>query len=104
MKLYLITHEELPPGQQAVQAAHALRQFTHEHPDEDAHWFENSNTLAFLAAPNREAVGVIWKEALHRGIPVAAFHEPDRGNELTAIALGPTGKRLTRRLKVALRS
>lgn len=102
MKLYLITHEELPPGQQAVQAAHAMRQFGHEHPDEDRRWFEESNTLAFLAAPNREAVGVIWEQALRRGIPVAAFHEPDRGDELTAIALGPQGKKLTRRLKLAL--
>jgi len=33
MKLYLITREDLPPGQQAVQAAHALREFGEHHPD-----------------------------------------------------------------------
>lgn len=31
MKLYLVVRADLPPGPQAVQAAHAARQFAAEH-------------------------------------------------------------------------
>lgn len=103
-KLYLITHEKLPPGQQAVQAAHAMRQFGFEYTMLEAQWFERSNTLAFLAAPDTRALEVLRDKALRKGVAVAAFYEPDRDNELTAIALGPEGKKITRRLPLALQS
>lgn len=32
---------------------------------------------------------------------MAAFREPDRNNELTAIALGPEGKKITKGLRLA---
>jgi peptidyl-tRNA hydrolase len=101
-KLYLIVRGDLPPGQQAVQAAHALRQFVYEHPETDRVWFEQSNTLALLASSNEAHLGVIAEEAHRRRIPVACFREPDRNNELTAIAIGPQGKNLTRNLPLAL--
>lgn len=101
-KLYLITRRDLSAAQQAVQAAHALRQFTHEHPQVDQEWFETSNTLAFLSVQDEEALGVLHRKAIDRDVPVAAFREPDRANELTAIALGPPGKRLTKGLPLAL--
>lgn len=102
MKLYLVVRADLSVGQQAIQAAHAMRQFGYEHPEADRQWFEESNTLALLAAPDMAAVGVLRDKALSRGIPVAAFHEPDRGNELTAIAIGPEGRKLTQKLPLAL--
>lgn len=40
--------------------------------------------------------------AERKWIPVVRFREPDRGNELTAIALGPQGKNLVRRLALTL--
>jgi hypothetical protein len=102
-KLYLITRSDLPPGQQAVQAAHSLRQFVEEHPVADRQWFRTSNTLALLTTPNETLLGVLYRKAVDRGIPVAAFREPDRGNELTAIALGHEARRLVRNLPLALR-
>lgn len=101
-KLYLVVREDLPPGQQAVQVAHALHLFGTLHPEIDRAWHEESNTLALLGLPNEVALGVIVEKALQLGIPVACFREPDRNNELTAIALGPQGKRLTRNLPLAL--
>ena len=101
-KLYLITRQDLSPAQQAVQATHAARQFHHEYPEIDQKWFETSNTLAFLSVPNEQALGVLLEKAASRGIPVAAFHEPDRDNELTAIAIGPRGKKITQGLPLAL--
>lgn len=101
-KLYLVTREDLPPGQQAVQAAHALRQFVSDHPETDQAWFQESNTLAILTVRDQQTLGKLLKKALDRSIPVARFLEPDRGSELTAIALGPQGKKLTRGLPLAL--
>lgn len=73
-----------------------------EHPAVDKAWFEASNTLAFLAVRDEQALGVLKRRAIDRAVPVAAFHEPDRGGELTAIAIGPDGKKLTRGLPLAL--
>lgn len=101
-KLYLIVRQDLLPCQQAVQAAHAMRQWSEDHPAEDRAWFQDSNTLALLGVPTGLELGVILEQALLRGFPVAAFREPDLGNELTALALGPQGKCLTKRLQLAL--
>jgi hypothetical protein len=101
-KLYLITRNDLSFGQQAVQAAHALQAFNLEWPRQAKTWHDQSNTLALLALPNEADLGVVYERALRKGIPVSAFREPDRGNELTAIALGPSGKNLCRDLPLAL--
>jgi len=101
-KLHLVVRRDLSDAQQAVQAAHALRQFVAEHPTIDEEWFRTSNTLAFLSVQDETALGVLLGRAVERGIPVAAFREPDRGDELTAIALGPEGKKLTKGLPLAL--
>lgn len=102
MKLYLVTRQDLEPGQQAVQAAHALREFSEHFPQEDRQWYQLSNTLAFLAAPNEDSLKTLLKKARLVGVPVAPFQEPDRNDELTAVALGPSGKSLCRRFPKAL--
>lgn len=102
MKLFLIVRADLSPGQQAVQAAHALRQFVADHPRVDREWFEVSNTLALLSVPTETDLHALLKRARDRHIEVAPFREPDRDNELTAIALGPRGKKLTQSLPLAL--
>ena len=101
MKLYLIVRSDLPLGQQAVQAAHALREFSERYPEEDCRWYKQSNTLALLAGTNEAALRALLEEARWQAIPAASFHEPDRNNELTAIALGPTAKKLCRNLPLA---
>ena len=103
MKLYLVTRQDLSPGQQAVQAAHAMREFSARHPEIDRHWYTTSNTLAFLATPNEEALWKLLNRAAERGLAAAPFHEPDRGNELTAVAFGPECGRLLSHLPLALR-
>jgi len=101
-KLYLVTRADLDPGQQAVQAAHALREFAALHPEEDIQWYRESNTLAFLAVPNEASLELLLGRAQGRA-PVAPFREPDRQDELTALAIGPQGKSLCRGLPTALR-
>jgi hypothetical protein len=92
----------LSAAQQAVQAAHSLQEFNVQFPLEARAWHASSNTLAFLCVPNEEALGVLLEKAIDRGYPVVAFREPDRANELTAIAIGPQGKKLTKGLPLAL--
>lgn len=92
-KLYLVTRGDLAHGQQAVQAAHALREFTA---------YTKSNTLALLSIEDECSLQGLLERARRRGVHVAPFHEPDRNNELTALAIGPTGKSLCRRLPLAL--
>jgi len=105
-KLFLVTRADLPPGQQAVQPAHALSEFMEDHPDTYRIWFKASNYLAVLAAQNEDELKGLLAQARDRGLSCSAFHEPDRDDELTAIALGPgtSAKRLTRRLPLALAS
>ena len=103
MKLFLVTRADLPPGQQAVQAAHALREFTERCPEEDRAWYHASNTLALLVVEDEKHLRTLVQNAEKRGLPHARFHEPDRGGELTAAAIGPSGKKLVSRLSLALR-
>jgi hypothetical protein len=100
--MYLIARADLSAAQQAVQAAHALQEFNVLYPQEAMAWHTESNTLAFLSVSDEASLGVLLEKVVRRGIPVAAFREPDRGDELTAIAIGPSGKRLTRGLRLAL--
>lgn len=100
-KLFLITRSDLPEGDRAMQMAHAFREFIEQHPEIDRAWYKNSNTLVGLEIGDEKALAGLLEEARWKGIPASPFHEPDRGNELTAIALGPTGKRLCRRLPKA---
>lgn len=95
-KLYLVTRCDLTPGYQAVQSCHAIRQFTAEHKEVDLKWFTFSNYLALLAANNLKELEDLVEKAIDQGIRVSAFHEPDLGGKITAIALEP-GER-TRKL------
>lgn len=103
-KLFLVTRADLTPGQQAVQACHAMREFGFEHPEEDRRWHSTSNTLALLAVPNEEKLLHLVHKARCKGLRLALFREPDRGNELTAVALEPKARTLLRGLGLALSS
>lgn len=101
-KLYLVVRSDLPAGQQAVQAAHARREFSAQHSETDLHWYETSNHLAILAVPNEAALLRLVERAGDQGLKVSVFKEPDRDNETTAIALEPAAKRLCKNLPLAL--
>jgi len=102
-KLYLIVREDLSPAQQAVQAAHALRQWVEECPEQDQLWFNTSNCLALVTVPNEREIKILYERALIRGIPTSMFREPDRGNEVTSIVIAPTGRNICKHLPLALK-
>lgn len=103
-KLFLITRADLPPGAQAVQAAHAFRELIALYPNEEAAWYRVSNHIALLAARNERELANLLRAARDRGIPHASFREPDFGGQLTAIALapGPHARSICRKLPLAL--
>lgn len=104
-KLYLITRRDISPGYQGVQACHAMRQFTADHPERDIEWFKNSNYLAFLSVQNEVELMRLLVAASDHGVRASAFREPDAGGAITAIALEPHPKtiELCKNLQLALR-
>lgn len=103
-KLVLVTRADLPPGAQAVQAAHAMRQFAHLHPEVERAWFDRSNTLVLLTVPTEADLSRLVDRAVDREMLFAPFREEDLGGQLTAVALEPTqaSQRLCRALPKAL--
>lgn len=102
MKLFLVTRQDLAPGPRAAQLCHALRAFVEEHPAVDREWFTTSNTLVCLEAKTQDELHALVSKARSQGIPVSEFVEPDLDDALTAVAIGPSGKQLVRRLPLAL--
>jgi hypothetical protein len=101
-RLYVVVRADLLPGSQAVQAAHALREFAAEYPRLEAAWHEKSNTLVMLAANGEQGLMDLATDLGYRGVPVSLFREPDLGNTVTAICVGPQGGRWLRDLPLAL--
>jgi hypothetical protein len=104
-KLYLITRRDIPPGYQAVQSCHAIRQFTEEHPERDGEWFKSSNYLALLSVESEVDLMRLIVSASDLGLRWSAFREPDVGGRITAIAIEPHQKTadLCRSLPLALK-
>lgn len=103
MKLYIVTRSDLPAGARAAQLCHAMRQWSEDQPSADREWFEKSNTLVLLETPDESALEALLGHAAKKGVPHAMFREPDLQDELTAIAIGWTGRRLVSRLPLALK-
>lgn len=78
-KLYAITRGDLKPGLRTAQVGHALITWVLAHG-------EPPDNLVVLQVPDLSALRAL-AERLEGD--VVCFHEPDLGDELTAIAAGP---------------
>ena len=99
----MVTRADLPPGDQAVQAAHAALAFSVRHPDIAASWDREGGSLLFLCARDETALRWLLDDSGQAGHPAVPFYEPDLGNALTAVAVWDAA-RLCRKYPVALRS
>jgi len=88
----VITRDDLSPGYQLTQSAHATTQWAIDYPEEAAIWAENSSVLVALAVPDEDTLLEIADRftgycAIDQNIDAqwTLFHEPDI-NEHTAIA------------------
>jgi hypothetical protein len=102
-KLYVVVRSDLPAGDQLAQSCHAVAQFGVVSPARFATWAKADPIIVILAAPSRTALEIVRMELLDEGLEVAAFHEPDINDELTAIAFGGEGARFVSQLPLALR-
>jgi hypothetical protein len=82
-KLYVITRSDLELPYQGVQAGHAVSRWSRVNPD---HLWWDNETMAYLVVDDESHLKR-WCEKLKvRGYDFIEFHEPDIGNQLTAIA------------------
>ena len=88
----IVTRQDLSPGYQCVQPAHALAQFATEHLQTFREWHDNHKNLIVLATDDEESLTDLWILAKAKGIATSVFREPDIGNEVTAIAFAPGKK------------
>ena len=104
-KLVIITRQDLHPGYQAVQSAHAGIDFQHEYPEIAKQWNKQSNYLIILSVENEEQLFLCLEKFNYYNLKTTAFREPDIGDELTAIAVEPSPrtKKLTSKLPLALK-
>ncbi len=81
-KLYVVVRKDLSKSQQAVQAGHALADYLLY--TKNTSW--NNGTLVYLTAPNEPDLRNLVNKLDRDNIYYCDFHEPDRGDELTAVA------------------
>ena len=96
LRLYVVVALSLAPGARVAQAVHAAFAFAAAHPAATAAWTAASNTIAVVGVRDETALAELLHRAGTYGLATAAFREPDLGDALTAVALGPDA--LTARL------
>ncbi len=89
--MYIVTREDLAPGEQLAQVAHAATEFVSQHPESAAEWRAMSNSLVVVATPDETSLVRLIDRALVAGVRPTVFREADYGDAVTAVAL-PTGK------------
>lgn len=102
MKMYVLVRQDISPGYQIAQSIHAKDQFTHEFPDTENKWYQESNTIVVLGVPSEDALKAYAYLAESQGLKCSMFYEPDI-NEHTALAIEPgeAAAKLCANLKVA---
>lgn len=90
MKLYVVVAAALSNGLKAAQACHAMAAFGIHYPVLYRYWYEEHNNIVIL---QDEDVPSLAERLEKEGIRIARFHEPDLGNQLTAICVEPSASR-----------
>lgn len=82
MKLYVIVRKDLSVSQRAVQAGHVVAQFCLDRPF--SRW--KNGTLVYLGIKNLTQLEKLMNQLRNNNNDYTYFREPDRNNEVTAIA------------------
>ncbi len=84
MKLYVLIRKNLSFSQQAVQAGHAVAEFTHKYPD--SLW--NRGTLVYLGVEDEGELNArLMRFQDIKGLELAVYREAYFKDSLTAIAV-----------------
>lgn len=100
--LYIALLDTLTAGECIAQTAHVVTEMALVHPEAVRAWRDGANVVRCVemdAAALETLLRTAWMADDH----AVDFHEPDRGNERTAVAVFPTGAtlRLLRRARLA---
>ena len=85
-RLYLATLDTLSPGAAVAQASHALTEFVVRDVEAVRAWHAGTNTVVCVSL-NALSLAALAACVAVEGVPGAPFCEPDRGDELTAVAV-----------------
>ena len=88
-KLYVVTRQDLTPGAQIAQSAHAALKFSYEHTEIFRKWHDESQYLICLSVPDEDALLDFMDEVWRRKLKYSYFVEPDFGDEHTAVCIEP---------------
>lgn len=91
--LYVVVRNDIGAGLQMAQACHVTREFTRVHSAEPV-----GESLIVLEASPAELAELFGRAGAVRR---TAFHEPDLGGELTAVAFGAGARKLLSSLPLA---
>jgi len=94
----VIVKKTLNAGLKAAQAIHAFRAFVGEYPHIEEFWHREHNNIVVLQLDDVPAKAQELEEAGYR---LSRFHEPDLGDELTAICVEPEAWRLLSNIPLA---
>ena len=86
-RLITVTRQDLSVGIQIEQSCHSVADFAYHKPYEFKNWRENSNYKICLTSKDEQSLIKLHNKLIEKGAKVIAFHEPDLGNEMTAITL-----------------
>ena len=86
-KLVTITRQDITPGYQVVQTAHAIADFIYDHPDVSSHWKNESNSIITLATTDEQSLIRLYERLKQVTPHITAFHEPDVQDQMTAICV-----------------
>lgn len=95
-RLFIAVRADLAPGLAAAQIAHAAFLFATQQPERTVSWFRESQYLIVVDVPDETALIALASRALHKGLMVSTWSEPDLAGQKTAVALepGPVAQRL----------
>jgi hypothetical protein len=97
--LYVVVRHDLGAGLQMAQACHAVREFTREHPADGV-----GDNLVVLETSLDRLHFLAYRARVGEKCRTTAFHEPDLGGELTAVAFGAGARKLLSELPLAGRA
>jgi hypothetical protein len=85
-----VTRQDLAPGYQLVQTAHAMADFGIQYPEEFQQWHSTSNYLACLSVKDEQSLQLLSSKLSNENIKHIIFRESDLKDQITAIAIEPT--------------
>lgn len=88
-RLYIIGRADLAPGLRTAQAGHAIAAFALEHPHAMQQW--GNSYLIMLEVEDLRSLLRLSVHTRIAGLTTSSWHEPDLDDQLTAIAIAPSG-------------